>query len=60
MSKLKIRDVDVSDAWAPICPHCEKPVRELLRIQKGVFLQTAVFACPHCSKILSVGYNQIT
>lgn len=57
MSKLKIRDVDVTTEWAPRCPHCKREVRELLRIMKGIIFQSVVFVCPHCNSILSVGAN---
>lgn len=53
MAQVKIVDVDV----IPLCPLCDKPLDRILRICKGFLLQSYIFVCPHCNKVLSIGSN---
>ena len=41
----------------PICSHCEIELNEIHTISKGFIIQNTVYLCPHCHKILSIGYN---
>ncbi len=46
----------------PICPHCESELTEVYAKEKGVPLiegRTAVFFCPHCSKVLGFGQGRM-
>ncbi len=38
----------------PVCPHCEKPVQRLIKVERGWFGIHAVFCCPHCKKIVGM------
>lgn len=52
---MKIKFVEVDTL--PICPFCEKELSEINTFSKGVFIQSVIYSCPHCKKVLSVGYN---
>ncbi len=46
----------------PICPHCEKELREVYRKSRGagIFVgRNNVFFCPHCRKILGFGQSRM-
>jgi len=53
-----IREKDLKEEFVPICPHCEKPLLEIIRLAdakgKGFFSSHDgyCFACPNCRKIL--------
>ncbi len=57
MNKIKYKEIEDEKQW-PICPHCNKEIREI-----GYFVQTGivrmkvvrVFVCPHCIKVLGTG-----
>jgi len=55
MAKLEVKDVD----YFPRCPHCEKELPEIHRVQIGIgFLggnRHSVYICPHCTKVIGVG-----
>jgi hypothetical protein len=47
---VKIRKEDI----APVCPHCEQEVEELIEVDRGWFVINNVLCCPHCRKIVGV------
>lgn len=53
MAKISIVDV----YKIPLCPYCEKELDTIERINKGFFTSTVIYICPHCNKVLSIGYD---
>jgi len=46
----------------PVCPHCEKELKEVHTKSRGApFIQgeKIVFFCPHCRKILGFGHGRM-
>jgi hypothetical protein len=42
--------------YTPVCPHCEKEIREVhWRQMKTALHLEYLFTCPHCRKVLGVG-----
>jgi hypothetical protein len=57
MGKIQYTPIEQEDLW-PICPYCEKKIREIKYFaQTGVIRLKVVrvFVCPHCLKILGTG-----
>jgi predicted SprT family Zn-dependent metalloprotease len=54
MSKIKIVDAKES---VPICPYCEKQLTTIEKINQGLLEQSVVYFCPHCKKVLGIGYQ---
>jgi ribosomal protein L37AE/L43A len=54
MSKIEIVNVDKT----PLCPHCEKELHWIERVNQGFFVATAIYICPHCNKVISIGYDR--
>ena len=54
MIEVKAReDID------PVCPHCEKGLREIwVRRLGGVFGKRYVYMCAHCRKVLGVSHRK--
>ena len=47
---------------APVCPHCEKDLREVYRQSRGAGLivgRNCVFFCPHCRKVLGFAQSRM-
>ncbi len=55
MAKVKVQIVEMEAV--PLCPHCSKPLDSIARKDKGFIDQTILFSCPHCNKLLGIGYN---
>lgn len=53
MSKISIVEVD----YLPVCPHCEKEMEEIAKINRGIFAYVNIYVCPHCRKVLGTTYN---
>ncbi len=53
MAKIEIVDTEE----LPKCPHCGKELNEVLKNTTGSFTQHVAYICPHCKKLLSIGYN---
>ena len=48
----------VETRTTPICPHCERTLETLERVSKGVFAAFVILLCPHCHKVLSIGFDR--
>ena len=44
----------VEKKFVPLCPHCEKPVKKLVEVNRGWFALVKVYCCPHCKKIVGM------
>lgn len=53
MAKIEFENIDI----LPLCSHCERELDKIYRVHKGIFSTTVVYICPHCRKILSIGYE---
>lgn len=53
MAKIEITETEE----LPLCPHCGKQLKEVLRNTRGSITQHVAYFCPHCKKLLSIGYN---
>jgi uncharacterized protein with PIN domain len=53
MAKVRLEYIDV----LPICPYCEKELETIQAIHKGIMSRTIIYICPHCRKVLSIGYD---
>ncbi len=43
----------------PICPHCERPQRELsYRSATSTFGKRYIYFCQHCKKVLGVSHRK--
>jgi hypothetical protein len=48
-----------TEVETPLCPHCEKPLRELLsRKLKSFFGVRYVYFCPQCKKTLGITHRK--
>jgi len=47
---VKIETKDIT----PVCPFCEKQVKKLIEVKRGMFKINRVFCCPHCNKIVGI------
>jgi len=47
---VKIETKDIT----PVCPFCEKEVKKLIEVKRGMFKINRVFCCPHCNKIVGI------
>ena len=51
-----ISDKDLQEAFTPVCPHCERELHQIIRIEddKGWFKGHLgyCYACPNCRKVL--------
>ncbi len=50
MAKIKIVETNST----PVCP---QELQTIEQVSKGFIEQTMVYICPHCKKVLSIGYN---
>ena len=48
--RVKIRKEKID----PICPYCEKKMKHLVEIDRGLFSVNRIFCCPHCQKVLGL------
>lgn len=55
MPKIKIVKVDT----LPLCPHCEKQLSTIEKIDNGFFHKNVIYICPYCKKIISIGYDDL-
>ncbi len=47
------------DDVAPVCPHCEREVRQLwCRKVRGLLGKRYVYFCPGCRKVLGVSHRK--
>jgi hypothetical protein len=56
MPKMDYTPIKDDDGW-PICPHCEKEIREMKYFeQRRIIAKTVfrLFVCPHCLKVLGI------
>ncbi len=56
MSNIQIEETSEK----PKCPYCEKELSVIQKISHGIIERHAVYICPHCKKVLSVGFNNWT
>ena len=48
-----------NDSVAPVCPHCDLPVRELwFRELKSTFGCRYVYFCSQCRKVMGVSHRK--
>jgi len=38
----------------PVCPYCEKELKEIEYMEQGIFRLTIVYIRPYCDKVLSM------
>ena len=43
--------------FLPLCPHCGKELDKIGQVSKGILVQSFIYVCPYCKKILSIGSN---
>jgi len=54
--KIGIKKV-VYPNYKPICPHCSKSLDNILLIENFGSENHNVYFCPHCHKIVGMGYD---
>lgn len=58
MARL-IEVLEPDNSTEPICPHCERPVRELHLHRIRAFLGVRfLYACGHCRKVLGISHRK--
>lgn len=57
MGKMTYEPIREDGVW-PVCPHCEKPIKEMRYFEQEGLIAMKVarlYVCPSCLKVLSVG-----
>lgn len=58
---MKTSKLDMSDNITPICPFCEKEIKEIVNKQfdKSVWAitQKYLYLCPNCKKVIGIGQS---
>ena len=57
MNKIEYIPIKNDHEW-PICPHCEKEMKEIRYFEQTGVIKLKViriFVCPHCKKVLGTG-----
>lgn len=61
MYKKPINVIERDDLM-PLCPHCEKELKDVYRKSRGAGIivgRNSVFFCPHCHKVLGFGQSRM-
>ncbi len=47
-----------AETQKPLCPNCEKEITYVLYVQDGFMVNHNIYFCPHCNKVLGVGFGR--